>query len=227
MEFLQVVQYLYIASDLSSPVCDTLVNQVLTVLGFLHICGQPYFLHSINLALLPKKEMSAESYGKRQQQYAVVLKLCIIGGFLLFLRWPMSYLQGWNTLTGTSTEWVRGHNLCTYKTAAMYHLGWSLPMADATYNIMGIGIHSFLMFAPFLAMSDWNTPKVLYKSLAVQGLVTYATGPFFASLITKNLHEQASVWCLFSIAQVMLMLFRMYGSVKKNYPVGGSGKKKL
>ena len=219
MEFLQVIQYLFISPDLSSPVCATTVNQVLTLLGFLHICLQPYFLHSMNHALLPKKTMNPEKYKNLSGQYQVVKKLCLLSGFLLFLRYPLSFVPGWNTLTGASTEWLRGHNLCTYKTVAMHHLGWSVPMADPTYNIMGTGIHSFLMFAPFVALSDWNTIKILYKSLAFQGAVCYITGPFFASLITDNLQEQASVWCLFSIAQVLLMLVRMYSSVKENYPV--------
>lgn len=218
MEFLQVVQYLFISPDLSSPVCDTLVNQVLTVLGWLHICMQPYFLHLMNEAMLPKKLITPEKFRFISGLYEVVKKLCVLGGLLLFARFPMSYIAGWNTLQGASTEWLRGNQLCTYKTLAMHHLGWSIPLADPTYNIMGIGLHCFLMFAPLVAMSPWNTPKLLYKSMAFQGAVLYFTGPFFASLITDNLQEQASVWCLFSIAQVSLMLVRMYSSVKENYP---------
>lgn len=54
MEFLQFIQYLFIAPDLSldpnSP-CQTTINQVLTLAGFLHICLQPYFCHVINASL--------------------------------------------------------------------------------------------------------------------------------------------------------------------------------
>lgn len=52
-----------------------------------------------------------------------------------------------------STEWLRGENMCTFKTKTMWHLGWSVPMADPTYYVMGTGIHSFLMFAPFLILN--------------------------------------------------------------------------
>lgn len=56
MEFLQAIQYYFIApelvdgSDLTSP-CNTTANKVLTLLGFLHICLQPYYCHVINASL--------------------------------------------------------------------------------------------------------------------------------------------------------------------------------
>lgn len=206
MEALQAVQYLYLAADLKSPVCDTLVNKVLTVLGFAHICAQPYFCHLINESLSgePSRNNGAEHNAKLMKyrnQYAVVKRLCIIGGFLIFLRFPMSYVPGWNTQDiATSTEWIRGKELCTFKTESMVHLGWSVPFADGTYNIQGVGLHSFLMFAPFFALYE-------KKGMIVQGLVLYVTGPMAAAYISPNLLEQASIWCFFSIAQISIMLF--------------------
>lgn len=60
MEFLQAIQYYFIAPELvddisagdrpASP-CDTQANKILTLLGFLHICLQPYFCHVINSSL--------------------------------------------------------------------------------------------------------------------------------------------------------------------------------
>jgi hypothetical protein len=89
-------------------------------------------------------------------------KLCLVGGMLLFARMALAYAPGWSTLDFSgdakasaikpmvgnalaSTEWLRGEKLCTWK--GNYHLAWSVPMADPTYNVMGAGIHSFLMFA--------------------------------------------------------------------------------
>jgi hypothetical protein len=206
MEALQAVQYLYLAADLKSPVCDTLVNKVLTVLGFMHICAQPYFCHLLNEGLSgePSRTNSAEHNAKLMKyrnQYAVIKRLCIIGGFLIFMRFPMSYIPGWNTADAAkSTEWIRGKELCTFKTESMVHLGWSVPFADGTYNIQSVGLHSFLMFAPFFALYE-------KKGMAFQGFFLYATGPFAASMITSNLLEQASIWCFFSIAQISIMLF--------------------
>jgi hypothetical protein len=59
---------------------------------------------------------------------------------------------------------------------------------------------SFLMFAPFVAVADkFNKGAVL---MVVQAAFLWALGPGMAAWITPNLQEQASIWCLFSIAQV-------------------------
>ena len=192
MEFLQFIQYFFINQ------CDNTVNQVLTILGFLHICLQPYFTHVINSSLTRSKTKLA--------QWAIIHKLALMGGGLLFLRWVATFLDGQtNDVNGTqliasgqcpSTEWLRGDKLCTMK--GLYHLKWAVPMVDATYLPWqpGIAIHSFLMFAPFFAMDRcW-----------IQGLFLYATGPLLGAFITPDLQEQASIWCFFSIAQIALMV---------------------
>jgi len=212
MELLQAIQYIYIAGGLASPQCDEFMNQFLTIIGFLHICLQPYYCHVINQSLCqrPSKDKSEEHNRKLLKyhyQYDIIKRLCLMGGLLIFLRWPMAYVPGWNTMDvssidgiGKSTEWVRGEKVCTFKSKAMIHLGWSVPMADATYNIQGIGLHSFLMFAPFFALYE-KTGMIL------QGCVLYFSGPVLASLISPNLMEQASIWCFYSIAQIAIMLF--------------------
>jgi hypothetical protein len=98
-----------------------------------------------------------------------------------------------------STEWLRGEILCTFKTKDMVHLGWSVPMADPSYYVMGASIHSFLMFAPFFVLYE-------KKGMILQGVFLFLFGPFMASLISSNLMEQASIWCFFSIAQVIIII---------------------
>ena len=51
MELLQAVQYYFIADSLDSPICTETINKILTLLGYLHICMQPYFCHVINCSL--------------------------------------------------------------------------------------------------------------------------------------------------------------------------------
>ena len=220
MEFLQAIQYLFLATGLTDPVCETMINKVLTMLGFIHICLQPYFCHVINESLchFPNPKFSAEHNNKLQkyhEHYKIIKRLCLLGGFLLWLRYPMSFVPEWSTtLSQPSTEWLRGEKLCTFKTQSMIHLGWSVPMADPTYNIMGAGIHSFLMFAPFFAMYE-------KKGMILQGLVLYLTGPFAAAMISKNLMEQASIWCFFSIAQISIMLFLIREALIVNWGRAG------
>jgi len=189
MELLQAIQYIFIAPNIDSPICDTTINQVLTVLGYLHICLQPYFCHVINASLTRNK-----SY---LDKYQVIKRLCLIGGGMLFARYLLAG-QWPQTIPSPSTEWLRGDKLCTFK--GNYHLAWSVPMADPTYIIPGAAIHSFLMFAPFFALYE-------KKGMIVQAIFLFAFGPYSASLITSNLQEQASIWCFFSIAQIAIMLF--------------------
>jgi hypothetical protein len=175
-----------------------MINRVLTLLGFLHICLQPYFCHVINASLT-----TSEKY---RSNYDVIKRLCLIGGFLLFIRHFLAYIPTLNTMgingENLSTEWLRGENLCTFKTNTMVHLGWSIPMADPSYFVMGAGIHSFLMFAPFFALYE-------KKGMVIQGIFLFAFGPVLAAMISDNLMEQASIWCFFSIAQVMLHVFNI------------------
>ena len=221
MEALQAIQYLYLATGVTDPLCETLLNKALTMAGFIHICLQPYFCHVINESLChyPSPKFSEEhnrKLDKYHEQYKVIKRLCLLGGFLLWLRYPMSFVPEWSTtLSQPSTEWLRGEKLCTFKSQTMVHLGWSVPMADPTYNIMGAGIHSFLMFAPFFAMYE-------KKGMILQGLVLYLTGPAAAAAITTNLFEQASIWCFFSIAQISIMLFLIREALIVNW--GRSGR---
>ena len=197
MELLQVFQYMIIAPNIDSPLCETIINQVLTLLGFLHICMQPYFCHVINASLTKN--------AKYIDRYIVIKRLCIIGGGMLFVRHFLAVLPGYSTLSFkdnqyASTEWLRGEKLCTFK--GNYHLAWSIPMADPTYVIPGAAIHSFLMFAPFFALYE-------KRGMVIQGCFLFAFGPFLAGLISPNLMEQASIWCFFSISQIAIMLFCM------------------
>jgi len=190
MELLQSIQYLFIAESLDSPICETFMNQFLTVLGYLHICLQPYFCHVINASLTKNQ--------KYIDRYLVIKRLCLIGGGMLFARFLLA--NYWEQTLGNqkSTEWLRGDKICTYR--GNYHLAWSIPMADPTYVIPGAAIHSFCMFAPFFALYE-------KKGMVIQGIFLFAFGPYLAGLITPNLMEQASIWCFFSIAQIAIMLF--------------------
>jgi len=230
MEFLQAIQYMFLASDMTSPVCATMINKVLTLLGFIHICMQPYFCHQINesLSMEPSKQNTEEhnkKLEKYQHQYTVVRRLCLIAGFLLFIRWPMSYVPGWNTQASAMTasldrsdsvEWLRGPHLCTFKSESMVHLGWSVPMSDSTYTMTGIGLHAFAMFAPFFALYD-------KKGMVLQGIFLWMSGPGLSSMITSNLMEQASIWCFMSIAQIAIMLFLIRETLIVKWSKGGVG----
>lgn len=142
-------------------------------------------------------------------QYEIILRLCLLGGTLLFLRYvfaeysQMIISSDFTDFLGTApaegscrtTEWLRGEQLCTF--SGRYHLAWSVPMYDPTYWSPSAAIHSFLMFGPFFVMK---------RNMIIQGIFLWAAGPYLASWITPNLMEQASIWCFFSIAQITIMV---------------------
>lgn len=242
MELLQAVQYYFIAPDLphantcsgnammdlrESP-CDTYANKLLTLLGFLHICFQPYFCHVINSSLTKsckyKGNGTATSLAlltavpSPSDRYRIIKRLCLLGGCLLFLRYYLSFFPSLNTADlrrHPSTEWLRGPTLCTFKTKSMLHLGWSVPMADPSYFVVGASIHSFLMFGPFFVLYE-------KKGMILQGIFLFAFGPLLAALLTDNLMEQASIWCFFSIAQIAVMLFLIRETLLVNWGRDGA-----
>lgn len=232
MEFLQGLQYFVIASEedyiKNEGKCKDAINQFLTMLGFLHICFQPYYCHVINASLTQDPRYVG--------QYKCIKRLCLLGGATLFARFVAGYFgygitEGamkvgfyreaepsgfWPKTSGIgeSTEWLRGEKLCTF--SGKYHLAWGIPMADPTYYVPGAAIHSFLMYAPFLALYE-------KKGMILQGCVLFFTGPILAHYITPNLMEQASIWCFFSIMQICTMLFGIREVLIVEY--GKDGKK--
>lgn len=108
---------MFIADNIDSPICDTTVNKVLTLLGFLHICMQPYFCHVINASLTKN--------AKYIDRYVVIKRLCVIGGGMLFARHFLA--PYWSTMDFkrdgmyASTEWLRGEKLCTFRYDAHKH----------------------------------------------------------------------------------------------------------
>jgi hypothetical protein len=196
MEFLQAIQYFFIADTIDSPECETTINKVLTVLGYLHICLQPYFCHVINSALTRNPQYI--------DRYVLIKRLCLIGGALLFSRYLLADVWEQSDRFAKSTEWLRGSKLCTFR--GKYHLAWSVPLADNSYVIPGVSLHSFLMFAPFFALYEKRT-------MLIQGMFLFATGPYLAAYITPDLMEQASIWCFFSIAQIAFMLFAIRATI--------------
>jgi hypothetical protein len=186
MEFLQYFQYLTIDQ------CENPTNRILTLVGFLHICFQPYFTHLLNA--------SVTSRPSDLERWLVVMRLCLIGGFMIAGRYFLTQVTDWDRQhfdnDTLSTEWIRGEDLCTF--SGKFHLAWSVPMADPTYYVPGTQLHSFLMFVPFFVVKFRNF---------ILGVFLWATGPYLAAYVTDNLMEQASIWCFFSIAQIGVMVY--------------------
>lgn len=211
IELIQFIQHHFYANELEDyetclsnvightrdTPCDTYHNKILTLLAFVHFCFQPYFCHLINSSLI--------SSCKYKDRLLIIKRLCLIGGFLLFFRYFLSFspsLKRMDLWRQPSTEWMRGNILCTFKSQFMSHLAWSVPMADPSYFIVGVSIHSFLMYAPFVILYELD-------GMLMKGIILFLTGPFIASQLSKNPMEQASISTYLIITQIIIVLISL------------------
>jgi len=206
METLQGFQYFYIADSLEDTRCKDPTNQALTFVGLVHIAFQPYFANLMASAFMrnPQKVFA----------YKVVKRMCLIQAAFMILRFVPGMAPGYKGMTPgamadipaaqleklkTTADWLDGPLLCTYH--GERHLAWSLPAAEPTYFLPSNGLHFFMMFVPFFVVDTANI---------IPGLVLFLFGPVLAYSLTANLHEQASIWCFASMAQVtcLVIIFR-------------------
>jgi len=181
MEFLQAIQYSFIDR------CDDPMNKVLTVLGYLHVCFQPFFLNLIISGTNPHPD--------KQLEFRFVLKLTLLGGILMVSRFLLSPYTPIPYRSECSTEWMRGDKLCTY--SGNVHLAWTVPAYEASYLASSPNLHFTLMFFPFF---------IIDYRLIISGIILMLTGPILSMYITDNFHEQPSIWCFFSISQICCMV---------------------
>lgn len=216
MEVLQVVQYAFIARDIDpanptlaqmqkSPQCRSSANKFLTFLGFVHICFQPYFSAKLSCAFVRRPENTA--------QFKLVQRLQLVGAGLLLWRYLGTFItaetmQSWGfsatnafdaSMWVASPEWLSGPALCTY--FGFKHLAWSVPFTPATYYSPSMALHMFLMFVPFFVLDMGSLAKNAINWIA--GVLLFLTGPVLADYLTPNKQEAASIWCFFSICQVV------------------------
>jgi len=219
MEVLQVAQYAVIATDidaaaptmeafLASPVCQSGINRFLTVVGLLHIAFQPYHSAILFCAFFRSKESRA--------QLKLVNRLQIAGGCMLAARYALTHVDAATferlgmdvryafdpaAWSNSNAEWLVGPVLCTYQ--GLTHLAWSIPLAPVSYYVPSMAIHSFLMFMPFFVVDTGNT--VANVANCVAGGLLFVSGPLVADWFSSNKHEAPTIWCFFSILQILVL----------------------
>lgn len=211
MEFLQFMQYFFIDE------CSTTANKVMTFLAILHISFQPYFCHLIISG-------AVVNFPKGDKKLLTLIRyLCLVGGVFLLVRHIFGLFglfinentdgfltgydekgnqNGWNSVCGLSTEWVRGKDLCTF--SGKRHLAWSIPFASPSYFLPAMFLHFFLMFVPFFILPFVFEEKI--KLLPIYGAALMFSGPFLSTIFTDNLMEQGAIWCLFSMIQIIFIV---------------------
>lgn len=180
MELLQAVTYIYI------DLCDNPNNQILTMLGYLHVSFQPFFVNMVAMYFIP-----AEIKYKIQ---TTVYTLCTAGTvFMLFKMYPFA----WAGTCNIGVEGFCGPAVCSVHGA--WHIAWQMPLngmlsdpIEWLFNFKwGLHVLSYILVA-FLLPIFYGS----YRFVAFH----YLMGPFISDITTDDPNEYAAVWCLFSIA---------------------------
>lgn len=182
MEALQVAGYLVIDD------CGTASNKTVTVLSFLHIVFQPFFINWFAMELVPKPVKA------KVRKWIFALCAASVGVMLM-------QLVPWPALGQCSPgDPLCGNSFCT--ASGDWHIAWNIP-----YNGMMVPFEAVLgtnagfptyMIAAFLL-------PLIYGAWRFVLMHAFA-GPILASMLTDNPNEMPAVWCLLSIAILLVGL---------------------
>lgn len=180
MEALQAYTYTVINQ------CGLPANQIATILGYLHIAFQPFFINAISLYFIPQ--------AVAVRSYKIVFGLCFASAMFMMLQ---LYPFEWAGLCEP------GRALCSNRLCSVsgnWHIAWDVPangIGNWTYDhgLTGYWTYSFVAFILPLLYGSWRF--TLYH---------FIMGPFMARMLTNNLNEAPAVWCLLSIGFLLIVI---------------------
>ncbi len=173
MEALQALTYTVIDQ------CGLPLNQLLTLLGSLHIVFQPFFLNMFSMHFIPEKV--------RNKISPYVYSLCFVGSILLLVK---IYPFEWAGLCNVGHEPFCGEHLCSV--SGNWHIAWQAPLNGISWATLGYYLPVFLL-------------PVIYGSWKFT-LYHVIIGPVLAWGLTNNINEWPAVWCLLSIGLLLVVI---------------------
>jgi hypothetical protein len=173
MELLQAFTYTVIDQ------CEMPSNQVATLLGYLHIVFQPFFINAISLHFIDQR--------LARKIAPFVYTVCFACAIVMIIK---LYPFTWAEQCTPGITPICGDVLCSV--SGNWHIAWELPSNNIWSNV------SFYLIAGFI------TP-LLYGSWR---FTVYHTliGPVLAYMTTDNINEWPAIWCLFSIGLLLIVL---------------------
>tara|TARA_B100001027_G_scaffold200253_1_gene159533 strand:- start:105 stop:758 length:654 start_codon:yes stop_codon:yes gene_type:complete len=177
MELLQYIGYITIENKNES------FNKILAILIYIHIGFQPYFANLWFSNYIPS---SSKKY------IPLILNLCIVFGLFWISRlffWDKSYKYLCDSNNepgcGKETELAKGP----------MHLLYKAKVRASNYLTPSIFMHFFLWFIPIIFL---GVDKFIYVIIFISGLSGW--------LLTSNIHEAASIWCLFLVPVLIISI---------------------
>lgn len=159
--------------------CGLPLNQILTLLGSLHIVFQPFFVNAFSMHFIPDavyRQIRPFVYGG-----------CFVGSvMLLTLLYPFE----WTGICDIGHVPFCGEHLCSV--SGNWHIAWQAPLNDMKWLYLGYFVP---VFGFPLLYGSWKF--TLYHILV---------GPLLARLLTNNINEWPAVWCLLSIGLLLVVI---------------------
>ncbi|WP_299649306.1 DUF5765 domain-containing protein [uncultured Tateyamaria sp.] len=182
MEALQVWGYAVVDQ------CGTPSNQTVTVLSDLHIVLQPFLINAFAMEMVPHSVM-------RRARVWVYAACALSAGVMLLQIAPLTGVGP--CLPGSP---LCGEQWCTV--SGTWHIGWQVPYNGLMTNVENqLGLASGF---PTYMITAFALPLVYGAWRFV--LLHAVTGPVLAWMLTDNPNEMPAVWCLFSIAILLIAL---------------------
>ena len=186
--FFTVMEALQVAGYLVLDQCGTPANTSTTVLSYLHIVVQPFFINAFALELVPE--------GVKRRVRVWVYAACAVSSLVMLAQIIPSPQLG---------DCQPGSALCAERWCTVsgdWHIAWDVPYNGLVVRMERvIGIYSGF---PTYLITAFILPLIYGAWRFV--LVHAAAGPILASLLTTNPNEMPAIWCLFSIAILLISL---------------------
>lgn len=168
--------------------CSLSSNQAITLLSYLHIVFQPFFINAFAMELVP---------GPVKARLRRGVYLCCAASSAVMLVQLYSFEWAGSCRLG---EALCGTDLCLI--SGEWHIAWSIPYNGLLLPLEdAIGVHSgfptYLLAAFLLPLAYGAWRFVIFHALA---------GPILAGMLTASPNEAPAVWCLFSIGILLIGL---------------------
>ncbi len=187
MELLQAISYTVLNQ------CDAPLNQIMTLLGYLHIAFQAFFINAVALYFIPKATAKIVA--------PWVYFACFLGSItMLFQLYPFS----WAGHCAIGLRPMCSELLCTVR--GEWHIAWLLPTNGIGNSLAETGPFAFFLGYGYLSypLTSFVLPTLIGSWRLT--LFTFLAGPILARATTSNLNEFPAIWCLFSIALCLTIL---------------------
>lgn len=182
MEALQAAGYAVVDQ------CGSPGNQAITLLSYVHIAFQPFFINAFAMELVP---------GPIKARLRRGVYLCCAASSAVMLAQLYPFEWAGSCRIG---EALCGTQLCL--TSGEWHIAWHIPYNNLLHpfeDVIGVhfGFPTYMMVAFIVPLAYGAWRFVIFHALA---------GPILAGTLTSNPNEAPAVWCLFSIGILLIGL---------------------